>query len=88
MIDDLPGGRLCAGRESRRHVIHDRAIIRAEAHRNALVELRPFLRSPTRLIKGLGERWHRPIGATLDRGSFNDWPRAPYEFGGGLAERD
>jgi hypothetical protein len=47
----------------------------------ALAEVGPFLRSPGRLTKELSTRWHYPIRATMElRGSFNEWPRAPYQI--------
>lgn len=46
----------------------------------ALVEVGPLLRSPRHLVKELSTRWHYPIRATMElRGSFNEWPRAPYQ---------
>jgi hypothetical protein len=47
----------------------------------ALAEMGPLVRSPARLFKELAVRWHYPIRATMEvRGSFNQWPRAPYQF--------
>lgn len=46
----------------------------------ALAEVGPLLSSPNRLVKELSTRWHYPIRATMElRGSFNEWPRAPYQ---------
>jgi hypothetical protein len=47
----------------------------------ALAEVSPFLRTPRRLLKQVGARWRQPIRATVEvRGSFNDWPRGPYQL--------
>jgi hypothetical protein len=47
----------------------------------ALAEIQPFFGAPKRLYAHLASRWRHPIRATIEvRGSFNNWPRGPYQF--------
>ena len=43
---------------------------------------RTYLRHPAGLLKAVGARWPDPISATVTvNGSFNQWPRLPYQLG-------
>jgi hypothetical protein len=40
------------------------------------------LRHPSGVLKSLRERWPNAIEATVGvKGSFNDWPRLPFQIG-------
>jgi hypothetical protein len=47
----------------------------------ALAEIAAFLPTPGRLRSEVAARWRHPIRATVEvRGSFNEWPRGPYQL--------
>ena len=47
----------------------------------ALAEIPTFLVTPGKLFSELAARWRHPIRATVEvRGSFNEWPRGPYQL--------
>jgi hypothetical protein len=47
----------------------------------ALAEIPTFLATPGKLLSELAARWRHPIRATVEvGGSFNEWPRWPYQL--------